>query len=193
MRIATIFVLLSASLWGHCTKYSQVGNTCTTGSGAGICTQSQHNCALPPTYTCVSAIPPPTPPYDRCSLSVIPAHPRLMLNDTVADTWEPSKSRLQAIVGRIMAGGNATAITDFSTLQSLITSAVPGVGDHNNDANLDQLLAYAFAYQTYHYNGDDTTAAHTDIRFGQTARRGDPAAFENQVKLLRHDGQSLAR
>ena len=53
--------------------------------------------------------------------SVISGHPRLLINDTITDTWEPAKTRLAAIEQRVM-GGNATATSDFAMLLN-----VPGI------------------------------------------------------------------
>ena len=38
--------------------------------------------------------------FAQTTRPVVPDHPRLLLNDTVADTWEPSKSRLTAVMQR---------------------------------------------------------------------------------------------
>ena len=39
---------------------------------------------------------------------ILPSHPRMLLNTTVADTWNPSLSRLAAIIQRVQGGQPAT-------------------------------------------------------------------------------------
>ena len=90
---------------------------------------------------------------------VISGHPRLMLNDTIADTWEPSKTRLTAVTERMTAGGNATAIAEFNTLKAGITNPTPSFGESSNEeGNMNRLLNYAFAYMILHKSGDDAAA-----------------------------------
>ncbi len=89
----------------------------------------------------------------------VPSHPRLILNDRIADTWEPAKSRLAAIQQRVL-GGNAAATADFTQLRSyLSTSGTPPLSNSSStDANLNLLLGNAFAYAVYHKAGNDATA-----------------------------------
>ncbi len=90
---------------------------------------------------------------------VIPQHPRLMMNDAIPDTWEPSKKRLTAITQRVLPHGNSAAIGDFEVLKKGIGNTNPDFGNSSNeDANLNLLLDYAFAYSVYHKAGDDKTA-----------------------------------
>lgn len=90
---------------------------------------------------------------------VFAGHPRLMLNDTVADTWSPGMTRLAAVTQRVMTGGKAAAMADVAALKAGITSATPQFGDSSNeDANLNLLLNYAFAYAVYHKAGDNAAA-----------------------------------
>ncbi len=88
----------------------------------------------------------------------IPAHPRMILNDTVADTWESGKSRLAAVSQRAL-GGNATAAADFTSLKTYLTSSSPSLGQYSStDANLNIVLDYGLAYLVYHKAGNDTAA-----------------------------------
>src|SRR6476659_8156534 len=90
---------------------------------------------------------------------VIAPHARLLLNDTVADTWQPGKTRLEAITQRALPGGVSQAIADFTKLRADIASEAPALGESSNqDANLNRLLAYALAYQIYHKAGQDAQA-----------------------------------
>ncbi len=91
--------------------------------------------------------------------SVLSSHPRMMINDTIADTWQPNLSRLAAISQRALSGGSPQAITDFTTLRAGITSTLPLFGNSSNeDANLNLLLNYALTYQIYHKAKQDTVA-----------------------------------
>lgn len=93
----------------------------------------------------------------------ITGHPRLLINDTIADTWAPAgypgggKGRLSALVNRVMAGG--AAHSDFTAFLSELptTPGNPFLGQ-SPDANLSLVLNYAFAYAMYHKAGNDTAA-----------------------------------
>ncbi len=90
---------------------------------------------------------------------VLDHHPRMMINDTVPDTWEPAKTRLAAITQRLTGRGNAAAMADFENLKKGIAAPNPDFGNSSNeDANLNLLLDYAFAYAVHHKAGDDKTA-----------------------------------
>src|ERR1022692_3120526 len=72
---------------------------------------------------------------------VITSHPRMWLNNTIADTWDPTNfpgggtnGRLAAIVSRIcgnsscsVAGTSATAYADFQGLLTLAPTAGSGL------------------------------------------------------------------
>jgi hypothetical protein len=98
--------------------------------------------------------------FGQNTWNVIAGHPRLMINDTVADTWSPGMTRLAAVAQRVMNGGNTAAQADFATLLAGIpTGVVPLFADSSNeDANLNRLLDYALAYALYHKAGNDTAA-----------------------------------
>ena len=81
-----------------------------------------------------------------------------MINDTIADTWEPSQKRLTAVAHRALSGP-AAAKGDFEKLKAGITSPSPEFGESSNeDANLNRLLDYAFAYAVYHKAHNDKAA-----------------------------------
>ncbi len=91
--------------------------------------------------------------------SVLSSHPRLILNDTIPDTWQPGQTRLSAVVQRVTGGGATQAAADFGVLKSGLTSTTPDFGNSSNeDANLNLLLNYALAYQIYHKAKQDNLA-----------------------------------
>ena len=108
--------------------------------------------------------------------SVITTHPRLWLNNTIADTWDPThfsgggtKGRLAAIVSRIcgnsscsVAGTSAAAYADFKTVLNLTRgsggSSSPNFGAYGDEGSLVWMQSYAFAYLVYHTLGNDEQA-----------------------------------
>jgi hypothetical protein len=112
---------------------------------------------------------------------VLTGHPRLLLNDTVADTWSPSQSRLAAVTKRVMPGGNPTAITDFTNmLAGIPTTGKPDFVE-SPDANLSLSLDYFAAYALYHKAGNDAAAN----RYAAAAWAGMiPAAGSNVVTII---------
>ena len=89
---------------------------------------------------------------------VVPNHPRLLLGGgVVMDTWEPSKTRLQAVTDRVM-GGNAAAAADFATLKNLVDHPPATLEAYTDEGALNLAMAYAFLYATYHQAGNDATA-----------------------------------
>ncbi len=97
----------------------------------------------------VSSLSAQTPP---CS-----THPRMILTDCVADSWQGPTGRLTARTALVM-GGNSTAVADFAVLKSQATG-VPVLNESSStDANLNLVLNYAAAYLFYHKNGQDSTA-----------------------------------
>ena len=87
---------------------------------------------------------------------VIAGHPRLLINDAIADTWEPAKTRLTAIEQRVM-GGSAPAAADFATLLAVVR-ANPSLSSSSPQGNITAALDYGFAYLMYHKAGKDATA-----------------------------------
>jgi hypothetical protein len=87
---------------------------------------------------------------------VVTGHPRLLINDAIADTWEPAKTRLTAIEQRVM-GGNATATSDFAALVSVVNANLP-LGNNSPQGNITAALDYGFVYQMYLKAGQTSKA-----------------------------------
>src|ERR1035441_130050 len=105
---------------------------------------------------------------------VITSHPRMWLNNTIADTWDPTNfpgggtnGRLAAIVSRIcgnsscsVAGTSATAYADFQGLLTLAPTAGSGLSGFSiaAEGGLATMQAYEFVYLVFHTLGNDTLA-----------------------------------
>lgn len=90
--------------------------------------------------------------------NVVANHPRLMINNSVPDTWEPAKDRLSAIVERC-TGGNLAATNDFNYVMSLAAPPTPQFANFSNeDGNLNLLLVYALSYAIHHKAGNEAVA-----------------------------------
>lgn len=95
---------------------------------------------------------------------IAPSHPRLLLNDTVSDTWDPGypgggiNGRLSAIAARAN-GGNVAAAADWASLRALApTGGTPNFANASDEGNLDGVLVYALNYLLYHKLGNDASA-----------------------------------
>jgi hypothetical protein len=95
-----------------------------------------------------------TPLFGQNPRSVITTHPRLLMNDTVPDTWEPGKPRLTAVQQRAFGAASA----DLASLKKLASSANPTFYNANDEGALNSVLAYAMLYAIYHKAGQDSTA-----------------------------------
>lgn len=75
--------------------------------------------------------------------SVIPGHPRLILNATIADTWQPGTSRLQAVKNRV----KGVAAADFASLRSILDNSIKGrFTAYSENGGMLAITGYAFAY-----------------------------------------------
>jgi len=92
--------------------------------------------------------------YGQNPRSVITTHPRLLINDTTRDTWEPSKTRLSAVEGRALGVGSA----DLASLKALSSSANPTFYNILDEGALNSVLGYGLLYAIYHKAGQDSTA-----------------------------------
>jgi len=89
--------------------------------------------------------------------SVILSHPRLLINDTLTDTWQPPAKRLAAR-SALALGGNATAAADLASLKALCASSTPSFYNSTDEGYSNSVMAYALIYAYYHYAGNDVTA-----------------------------------
>ena len=102
----------------------------------------------------------------------ISGHPRLLINDQIADTWDPSgfagsgSGRLSAMVSRIcgnsacsVAGTSAAQYADWTGFigELPISAGNPYLGGAP-DGNLSLIKNYALAYALYHKSGNDAAA-----------------------------------
>ena len=92
----------------------------------------------------------------------IPGHPRLLINDTIADTWDATnypgggtKGRLAAIAAR--RTGTASADWDYYMGAPPSSVSPPNLGGAP-DGNLSQVLYDCFAYAVYFKAGMPSTA-----------------------------------
>ena len=101
-------------------------------------------------------------------------HPRLLLNDCIADTWDSahypgggSRGRLSAVAARVAAGHPANE--DWKQfINQMTTSGNPKETDFfsgSTDGRLALANAYSFAALLYHKQGDDGTGS----KFAQAA------------------------
>jgi len=88
---------------------------------------------------------------------VVSGHPRLLINNTVTDTWQPAATRLAAR-SALALGGDATAAANFATLKALCTSNNPTFYNSTDEGYSNSVMAYAYVYAIYHYAGQDSTA-----------------------------------
>jgi hypothetical protein len=95
---------------------------------------------------------------------VIATHPRMLLNDTITDTWEPAKTRLTAVTQRIcgnsacsIAGSSATAFSDWGTMKAILSGS-PSYSFAHDEGLTINAQAWSFAYLLYHKLGNDTAA-----------------------------------
>ena len=129
--------------------------------------------------------------------SSTPAHPRLLLNDTVKDTWDPgsypgngTSGRLAAITDRV-SGGNTAATADWGTLRTLApTGGTPSAfGNVQDEASLDQVMAYGLSYLIYHRAGNDASAnpyaaaLYNGLKFGTAYGTTYPAYNVTQIAV----------
>jgi len=77
------------------------------------------------------------------SRSVLPGHPRMILNSTIADTWQPGTSRLQAVKSRV----KGVAAADFASLRDVLDNTIKGrFTDYSENGGMLAVAGYAFAY-----------------------------------------------
>ena len=128
------------------------------------------------------------PLFGQNPRSVIATHPRLLINDTIQDTWEARKTRLTAVQQRAFGAASA----DLTSLKNLTTSANPTFYNAADEGSLNSVLAYGLLYAIYHKAGQDSTAAPYAQALWNTMSSSHVSAPVYYITSITTDGSGLA-